>query len=345
MKHRARLFGVALVIGVVGTSVAGWYVVSNSLLPGSSCRREIVSLGASDAGPASAAGQPLRHVIVVAMENTSAKELNNGPAPFLQSLASRGAHTSDFRDPLWTGVPSEPHYVWMEAGTNLFDDAKFCDSHAPSAGNSTSSTEHLVTQMEAASPAISWMSYQEGLDPTTTGACPIYAAGKYAPKHDPFVFFQDVVGNPPSATSPRCVAHHRPASALGNDLASVDLAEYVFVTPDLCHDMHDRCGSDRISDGDRWLQTNLPPLLDFADANESVVFLVWDESSGTDPVLPFYAFGPSVKRGYTGAITYTHSSLLRSIETMFGLPPLPTVEKANDLSDLFEGNVLPLRIR
>jgi phosphatidylinositol-3-phosphatase len=341
MMREERVARVAILLGAIGVLIVGGIGVSRSLIPGASCGRETVPLGDSLAGPATAPRPTVRHVIVVAMENTPAEKVYKGSTPYLHTVVSRGAHTKNFRDPLRPGVLSEPHYIWMEAGTNTFDDTKFCRDPAPSAANSTASTDHLVSRMDAAVPPITWMSYQEGLDPKTTGACPIHAAGNYAPKHDPFVFFQDVVGNPPSATNAKCAAHHRPARQLASDVSNDDLADYVFVTPDLCHDMHDRCGSNRIANGDAWLQTNLPAILDYAGANDSVVFLVWDEGSETDSVLPFYAFGPSVKAGYEGAVTYTHSSMLRSVETMFGLPLLASVKQANDLSDLFRGNVLP----
>ncbi len=291
-------------------------------------------------------GAAVRHVVVVAMENTPAVEVYQGAdTGYLQSLLTRGAHATNFVDLLKPAVPSEPHYLLMEAGTATFADRQLCDNEAPSPDHVTASTDHLVTQMAAASPPVSWMSYQEGLDPATTGACPIVASGAYAPKHNPFVFFTDIVGNPPSSTNEFCALHHRPASRLAEDLQSGALADYVFVTPDLCNDMHDRCGSARSREagGDEWLRVNLPPILDFADRNDGVVFLVWDEGSLSDSVLPFYAFGPAVKPAYAASGTFTHRSMLRSIETMFGLPILPTVKGANDLAEMFVGDRLPVR--
>ena len=55
--------------------------------------------------------------------------------------------------------------------------------------------------------------------PSST-ACPLAGAGFYRPRHNPFVFFQDVVGNPPSKDSAACAAHHRDLNALASDLAS-----------------------------------------------------------------------------------------------------------------------------
>jgi phosphatidylinositol-3-phosphatase len=325
------------------TLAAAWVgvrVVRRVGMPGGPCPVQPVTYSQLPA-PTGPAGR-VRHVFVVAMENTPAAEVFDGyDTPYLKSLQQRGARAGRFVDLLKPGVPSEPHYVLMEAGTATFADAKICGNGDPSVKNSTSSTDHLVTQLDTA--GLSWMSYQEGLDPATTGACPIRSAGKYAAKHNPFIFFHDVVGNPPSRTNPFCVDHHRSTDALAADLVRDDVANYVFVTPDLCHDMHDACekGLSRQASGDKWLRSNLPPILDYADRNDGVVFLVWDEGSLNDGILPFFAFGPSVKAGTVSAGTVTHRSMLRSIEMMFGLSILPTVADANDLSELFTGNRLP----
>src|SRR4051812_34951235 len=158
---------------------------------------------------------------------------NNSPnAPYINSLMAQAAYATKFQDEL-PSLPSEPHYVWMEAGTNQFNDITFTNDNNPSGSHSTSSTQHLVTQLEAAH--VSWMSYQQGI---ASGTCPISGTGFYAPKHDPMVFFQDVAGNPPSSTNAHCKAHHKPYTSLAADLASGNVAQYVFITPDLCHDMH-----------------------------------------------------------------------------------------------------------
>ena len=101
--------------------------------------------------------------------------------------------------------------------------------------NSTASTAHLSTQITAAGST--WLSYQEGIN-STTGACPIAASGRYAPKHDPFIFFRDVSGSTPSKTNAFCTAHHKALSALAGDLTNNRVAAYNFITPNQCHDMH-----------------------------------------------------------------------------------------------------------
>jgi hypothetical protein len=301
--------------------------------------------GTGGAGPAGDGGLHIEHVFVIAMENHDQSQIvgNEADAPYInKTLIKQYASTSKFVDTLDLSIPSEPHYVLLEAGTNAFSDVTFTGDANPSAGNSTYSTEHLVTQMKNASPSISWMSYQEGLD-ATSGACPINTSGYYAPKHDPFIFFQDVVGSPPSETNAYCVAHHAPLTDLATDLANDTVAAYNFVTPNQCNDMHGQAGcpnSNAIRSGDDWLKDNLPALEAYASGHRGVIFIVWDEGASTE-TIPFLAIGPSVKKNFVSKVQFTHTSVVKSVEEIFGLPYLATVKNATDLSDLFESGRFP----
>ncbi len=63
----------------------------------------------------------------------------------------------------------------------------------------------------------------------------------YAAKHNPMVFFDDVTDGG-QLSSVRCIAHERPYSELATDLQRNAVARYNFITPDLCHDMHNTFG-------------------------------------------------------------------------------------------------------
>jgi len=277
-------------------------------------------------------------IFVVAMENQDADRIygNFDDAPYINgTLMPRYAHATAFADAL-PGLPSEPHYLWMEAGTNAFSDHTFTDNHDPSANNSTADGNHLTAQIGAARGLRGWMSYQEGID-ASTGPCPIQSAGLYRPRHNPFVFFHDVSGNPPSKDNADCAAHHRDLAALAADVAGGNVASYNFITPNLCHDMHGGTGcpaANRVRGGDDWLAANLPGLIDFVNARGGVIFITWEEGVNSN-TLPFLAVGPDVKPGYAGPAAYTHSSLLKTVEKLLGLPILPAVANATDLDDLF----------
>jgi hypothetical protein len=121
------------------------------------------------------------------------------------------------------------------------------------------------------------------------------------------------------------------------------VARYNFITPNLCNDMHGQFGCptfDLVKPGDDWLHANLPALITFCEANDGVVFVVWDEGEGS-PIIPFLAVGPSVKSNYSSGVKYTHGSLVKSVEELFGLPILATVANENDFGDLFLPGAFP----
>ncbi len=282
----------------------------------------------------------MRTIFVIPMENESSTLIygNMQYAPYINTtLIPMAAKATNFTDELPALLPSEPHYIWMEAGTNTFNDTTFLTDNDASASNSTNTTNHLVTALKAA--GVSWMSYQEGM---TANTCPVSSIGAtyYAAKHDPFVFFQDVSGSTPSTSNTYCAAHHKPYSAFVADLAAGTMPQYVFITPNLCHDMHgaNGCGSSGtngdIMAGDTWLSTELPRILDYANAHNGVVYLTWDEGS-TNQQTAFLAFGPHIKTGPI-ATAYTHSSLVKSIAEQLGVTPPSVVSSATDFADMFE---------
>jgi phospholipase C len=205
----------------------------------------------------------------------------------------------------------------------------------------------VATQLTTANQT--WRSYQEGLD-ANTGACPVHSSGVYAPKHDPFVFFTDVAGNPPAADNAFCAAHHKPFSAFAADLTAGDVAQYTFITPNLCNDMHgdasctNGCTSGTsaacISAGDAWLAAIVPAIIAYMTAHGGVLFIVWDEPEN-NTTQPFLVVGPHVKAGYASGVSVTHSSYVKSLDEIFGLPTLPKASAATDFSDYFEAGHFP----
>jgi phosphatidylinositol-3-phosphatase len=281
----------------------------------------------------SAAGQAItapKTVFVIVMENHNWSEIvNNAQAPFINSLLSSGAHAEAYDTPPGNH-PSAPNYWWMEAGQNFGLAGQ--STYSPALYHQ-STTNHLVTELKNA--GVSWKTYQENIGGTT---CPLVDQGLYVTRHNPFVFFDDVTNvNDPS--SAYCIAHVRPYAELSADLSRDTIAAYNFITPNVCNDMHGGSGcpgSDDIRSGDNWLAAALPPLIDYANANDGVIFIVWDEPVGGSTLIPFVAIGPQVKPGYASSVRFTHSSLTKTVEEIFGLPILPTVSSANDLSDLFQ---------
>ncbi len=275
---------------------------------------------------------PIRTVFVIVLENHDWATVKGNPsAPYINgTLVPMASHAEQYYNP--PGVhPSEPNYLWLEAGTNF----GILDDGSP-AINHQGSTSHLVTLLEAA--GISWRAYEED---TSGVICPLADLVLYAVRHDPFVFFADVTGmNDPFAA--RCITHVRPYAELATDLGNRTVARYNFITPNLCHDMHDSCDPlhDPVAQGDTWLSTEVPKILaSDAYANNGALFITWDEGENGDGPIGMIVVSPRAKgRGYANTTHYTHSSTLRTVEEIFGVTPLlGDAANATDLSDLFVG--------
>jgi hypothetical protein len=271
-----------------------------------------------------------RTVFVIVMENHDWSGIyGSASAPYINGLLKRGAHAEAYYNP--PGLhPSEPNYLWMEAGTSFG-----VTNDADPVSNHQESHAHLTYLLDQA--GISWKSYQEGIYGKD---CPLFSYDHYAAKHNPMVFFDDVTDGG-DRNSANCIAHVRPYAELADDLASGEVARYNFITPDTCDDMHDFLGCetpDAILNGDRWLARALPPILE-SDAyqNGGVVFVTWDEGMGTsDGPIGMIVLSRDARPGYANAIPYTHSSLLRTLQDIFGVQPyLGDAANAADLSDLF----------
>lgn len=164
-------------------------------------------------------------VFVILMENESGTNiLGNASTPYINNtLLPMASYASQYYTPPGNH-PSEPNYLWLEAGTNF----GVLNDNPPSM-NHQSTTAHFVTQLHNA--GISWKAYEEDIDGST---CPTSDSGNYAVRHDPFVFFDDIVNS-------YCATAVRPFTELANDIASNNLAHYNFITPNLCDDMHNSC--------------------------------------------------------------------------------------------------------
>src|SRR6266702_5384242 len=270
-------------------------------------------------------------VFLIMMENHNWSDIKNNPsAPFINNtLLPMASYAEQYFNPPGSH-PSEPNYLWLEAGTNfgIYYDA---DPYA----NHQSTTQHLVTLLN--NVHISWKSYQESISGT---ACPLTGNGLYAPKHNPMIYFDDVT-NTNDPNSSYCIAHIRPYTELATDLQRHTQSRYNFITPNLCDDMHDTCPpfNDPVKQGDTWLAQNLPAILNSqAYKRGGIVFITWDEGIGGDGPIGMIVLSPDAKGGgYSNSIHYTHSSTLRKLQELFGVGPLlGDAAQATDLRDLFK---------
>jgi len=266
------------------------------------------------------------------MENHNWSDiLSNPSAPYINNiLLPQASHAQQYYNPPDIH-PSEPNYLWLEAGTSfgITSDGNPLQDHQ-------GTTDHLVTYLEKA--GIIWKAYQEGISGLV---CPLSNTGLYAPRHNPMIFFDDVTSNN-NPNSAYCITHERPYSELKSDLQNNAVAQYNFITPNVCNDMHDSNGcqsKDSINNGDTWLSEQIPMIMaSKAYQQGGVIFITWDESEDGDHPIGMIVLSPFAKGGgYSNSIHYTHSSTLRTIEEIFNLTPLlGDASQATDLSDLFK---------
>jgi hypothetical protein len=139
---------------------------------------------------------------------------------------------------------------------------------------------------------------------------------RYAKKHDPFMYFDNI------RNDRKLCSHVVPIRDLRKDLEAGKLPTFSFITPDLCNDTHDCV----LRAGDQFLSRIVPKLLPRLGAQGFMV-ITWDEGltdRGCCGVhggrIPTFVLGPTVLGGATGTAAYTHYSILRTIEDSLGLP-------------------------
>src|SRR5207245_1814198 len=102
------------------------------------------------------------------------------------------------------------------------------------------------------------------------------------------------------------IAHIRPYTEFAGDLVSNTVAQYNFITPTLCNDMHD-CP---ISTGDGWLANAVPKITNSAAyKNNGALFITFDEGISGDGPIAMMVLSPLARGGgYFNNTHYDHSS-------------------------------------
>ena len=113
---------------------------------------------------ASAQMTSVKTVFIILMENHNWSAIKgSASAPYINNtLLPMSSYATQYFNP--PGIhPSEPNYLWLEAGTNF----GIANDNDP-ATNHQSTTSHLSTQLQTA--GITWKTYQEDISGTT---CPL----------------------------------------------------------------------------------------------------------------------------------------------------------------------------
>jgi len=301
----------------------------------------IVALGAAIAVERVKATD-VKSVFVIAMENHNWTQpaqvaggiqpiYQNPNAPYINSLVDGTSAISDqvayanaYHNVLATATganphihPSEPNYIWAEAGTN-FGVLNDNDPYAATNPTNQNTSLHLSALLTAAGRT--WRSYQEDTDLVRDAAgkltnvplpadqyfvplksvSGLFSAGfnqyyntaqyNYAAKHNPQVFFTDTNGGNDLTPANPLAKNYAPLQQLALDLSSGEVADYNWITPNQFNDMHTGLtggfqgltgDAAKIKQGDSFLQQIVPVIM-ASDAyrNHGVIVLWWDEAEG-----------------------------------------------------------------
>ncbi len=246
--------------------------------------------------------------------------------PYLNSLANQYAlATSYFAD----AHPSLPDYFVLTAGQTVTSGDAF---------SGTVSDDNIVRELNRAGR--SWKVYAESLPSVGYMGSDVRP---YIRHHNPFVYFSDVAND--AAQQQNVV----PFTQFALDLGSGSLPNYSFVVPNEFDDAHSCPSSnpsctdnDKLAAADRWLQSNIDPLLsNAAFANDGVLMIVYDESLSSDTQsggghIAAVLAGPVVKPGFKSTTIYQHASTLRMTLKRLGVTNYPgNAASAPEMDEFF----------
>ena len=261
----------------------------------------------ASAAPPRASAPQFSRVVVIVMENKGYDQIVGNPdAPYLNGLISQGGLATQFYA---TRHPSLPNYLALIGGSTfkVKNDCSTC---------SVGKKRTLVDQLEQA--GVTWKAYMSSMpSPCYTGP----DTDLYVRRHNPFMYFTNIEQNPV-----RC-NQVVPLDEMAGDIQNGTLPTFVWITPNLCEDMHD-CPT---SSGDQFLSDVVPTLLDNLGPS-GALFITFDEADGHDRSgccgkakgghIPTIVVGPNVPPGTVIDTPMDHYSMLQTIEDGFGLPRL-----------------------
>jgi hypothetical protein len=250
------------------------------------------------------------HIVLIVLENQNyAAVIGNPKLPHLNDLAKKYVLLSSYYA---VRHPSLPNYIaLMSGGTqNITSDCKDCFV------NQT----NLADLIE--SNGRTWKAYQEDMP----SACFLGDSDKYVQKHNPLIYFDSIRLN-----QARCANSIVPLPQLDSDLAANQLPNFAFIMPNLCNSGHD-CGQEN---ADTWVNDMVAKLQASPGfSGNTLIIVVYDEAEKKDTgsccgmgdkaggQVAAILISPQAKPGFTDNTQYSHYSMLKTILTAWGLPPL-----------------------
>jgi phospholipase C len=241
----------------------------------------------------------IRHVIVIVLENKPFPRII-GRAPFITALARRCGLAANYHH---NAKVSLPNYLAMTSGST-HGLRRNCTPRQCSVGGPS-----IFTQL--ARHSFKWRAYQESMP----GRCVRSSSGLYAARHNPVVYYRRIGDR-------KCRRHVLPlgtraSGRLRTALERRGTPAYIFVTPNLCHDMHD-CP---VAIGDAWVSAWVRMIVRTRAyrAGHTVLFLTFDEGSDRNSHIATIVVSPYTRAGKVSYRRYNHYSLMRTTERVLGI--------------------------
>jgi fibronectin type 3 domain-containing protein len=314
-------------------AVASW-----GLLPATSALTQTKSSNANLSIPSNS---PFTYIIIILMENHALSNIYNDPsAPYETSLANTYSLATQY-----TALthPSLPNYLGL-TGASLFGVNTDCQPTDKSCNAGAQccpiTSPNIIDKINGA--GLSWKAYAEDY-PVSSGCYTGADAGAYVAHHFPFLYYSNIVNSPTScnklvkANSVTTSSNLENDDLLLNDLSSTSTASnFMWLTPNTCDDWHDSC----TYSGDYYLSQLVPKILSSSlfKTQKAALLITYDEGVGTYPSDYVYTLwaGPVAKTGYKSSASYTHYSVLKTLETAWNLPALTTNDTAaSSMSEFF----------
>ncbi len=235
--------------------------------------------------------------------------------------------------------PSLPNYMAVTGGNTFF--ASNCHI-ALTTGACTTPAPSIADLIEASGR--SWKAYMEDMpSPCFVGDnYPVRGSPPaYVEKHNPFIHYDEIRND--VSRCDRIV----PYDQLPTDLSQDNVPDFVWITPNMCHDMHDPCGPLLVREGDDWLSAEVPKVQNFCASSDTtcLIIITFDEGDRNLPAPEDnHVFTILISRGsaefpvQNSNTIFDHYSLTRTIEESWELsPPFLTANDtaATPMSDMF----------
>src|SRR5881296_3189477 len=227
-------------------------------------------------------------LVVVLMENKNLNEVY-GPAPYMTQLADQYSFSQG-----WSSItnPSQPNYIAI-MGASTFGVSG--DGNHPILNHPT-----LVDLIETSGHT--WNAIAEG----SGSGCSINP--DRGEDHFPFLSYTTITGN-----SARCANLH--SGGTTDVVAALNAGtNFIWFTPTDNHNMHDNS----VSSGDAWLQSWVPGLLSAMAGKNAALMVTFDEGYANPPLVYMSFSGTATKLAYKSTASYSHYSLAKLLEDVWG---------------------------